>query len=444
MSSNFDETISYTWTLRNLSKCSEKPIKSEPFGTRHFCWYIKVYPQGDLKQRELALESRFLSVYVGASPEDYDMRSGWTRQAKYTLQLLNPSAAQRRIQREIDVRTFMDGSEWGYTTFVSLASLKDQYLKEDSLTFWVEIKYSLSQRISECSSMGTVHYCPEFRRLLNSSAYADVRFGFRNSLRRSTSSTPCPSAFAPLALPPPALPSPSSLPQAPVGVGVKSLKILVERTEGWRDSSSESPRLDDGTPTPTGDESGGETDDADGDDAVTEENSMVESVSAADETDTAFAAVIYAHKAILVCRSDYFRALFSSGMKESMQEVIEVNGFDYDTFLGMLQFLYTGSVDRFRERRYALFEIADHYNLKELRAEAEAFIRKDLKADNAVEILEFADRFDSAELKAAALQVIAKDLSQVIATDGFKKLIGENDLLLQIFNFLGLHGLVRQ
>jgi hypothetical protein len=67
---------------------------------------------------------------------------------------------------------------------------------------------------------------------------------------------------------------------------------------------------------------------------------------------------IPAHKNILVARSEYFRAMFTSGMKENAEAVIPLPNTDLEIFTSVLQFLYTGQVDVDAENISAMLEAA--------------------------------------------------------------------------------------
>lgn len=51
---------------------------------------------------------------------------------------------------------------------------------------------------------------------------------------------------------------------------------------------------------------------------------------------------IFAHKAILVAQCEHFKAMFTSGMKESVQTKIEIKDWSYSSYLHMIEYLYTG------------------------------------------------------------------------------------------------------
>lgn len=63
----------------------------------------------------------------------------------------------------------------------------------------------------------------------------------------------------------------------------------------------------------------------------------------------------YSHKLILAARSEYFRALLFGGMKESMQNEIEVNASSLPAFKNLLKYIYTGRMSLANERDEVLF-----------------------------------------------------------------------------------------
>ena len=53
---------------------------------------------------------------------------------------------------------------------------------------------------------------------------------------------------------------------------------------------------------------------------------------------------IYAHRAVLVAQCPHFKALFSAGMKESIEKEIVIEGWGETAFLALLEWIYTGRV----------------------------------------------------------------------------------------------------
>ena len=60
--------------------------------------------------------------------------------------------------------------------------------------------------------------------------------------------------------------------------------------------------------------------------------------------------------------------MLSNGMKESQQQEIQIHEWSYDSFLYMLEFLYTGQIDHFDANMAVnLLPVVDHYTLDGLR-----------------------------------------------------------------------------
>lgn len=75
---------------------------------------------------------------------------------------------------------------------------------------------------------------------------------------------------------------------------------------------------------------------------------------------------IYAHKIILCARSEYFRKMFDSGMKESKTNQIYIFDTTYDTYLEFLEYIYTGDVNKIKNEK-KLYDLANMYCLDELK-----------------------------------------------------------------------------
>ena len=76
-----------------------------------------------------------------------------------------------------------------------------------------------------------------------------------------------------------------------------------------------------------------------------------------------------AHKIILAARSEYFRALLFSGMKESQCDVIEISEAKANAFRLLLQYIYTGKISLKSEKEELLIdflELVHRYGFIEL------------------------------------------------------------------------------
>ena len=71
-----------------------------------------------------------------------------------------------------------------------------------------------------------------------------------------------------------------------------------------------------------------------------------------------------AHRVILAARSQYFRALLFGGLKESMQDEIELKGTTLPAFKGLLKYIYTGHMSLANLREEVCIKYIDRVKLK--------------------------------------------------------------------------------
>ena len=97
---------------------------------------------------------------------------------------------------------------------------------------------------------------------------------------------------------------------------------------------------------------------------------------------------IYAHKAILAAQCDHFKSMFLNGMKESTQSEIQVPDWSYNSYLLMMEYLYTGSIVNLSQRvAMDLLGLADSYILDSLKFLCENTLMQNVDNDNVIGIL---------------------------------------------------------
>ena len=184
--------------------------------------------------------------------------------------------------------------------------------------------------------------------------------------------------------------------------------------------------------------------------------------------------VVYAHKAILAIRSEYFRVMLCGGMRESMMIDTTMNEHDdddenlgegnggasderkpssrssltasttggtielldvpHDVFLKVLEFLYTDnlSCDTSLEVGIQLLIASEQFMLDRLKAICEDLIRRDINVETVVSILVASHRHHASGLKEIAFEFILRHLNNSVVMNCLAELKAEPDLLLEI------------
>ncbi len=131
-----------------------------------------------------------------------------------------------------------------------------------------------------------------------------------------------------------------------------------------------------------------------------------------------------AHKCILASSSKVFEAMFNHPTKEKMTNQVVIEDIQPEVFYELLRFIYTGRLTLAIKKTMAvrLFAAADKYLLEKLKSECESHLRRQMSADNCLELLLLNDQIHPADdLKQTAVDFFRRYPRDVMATDGWKK-----------------------
>lgn len=141
---------------------------------------------------------------------------------------------------------------------------------------------------------------------------------------------------------------------------------------------------------------------------------------------------IYAHRAILAHRSEHFAAMFRSGMRESVERVINIPNVSKVTFLLLLEYLYTDSVKIDVEHAVELYMAADLYHFERLREMCCFVVRRNLSPENAAPLLQMASDNHCQELKDICMKYVVENFDTVSKGEGIKAV--SHSVLLEILS----------
>lgn len=169
---------------------------------------------------------------------------------------------------------------------------------------------------------------------------------------------------------------------------------------------------------------------------------------------------IFAHKAIIAIRSEYFRVMLCGGMRESMlidshdscistdneqrptkeqlsgssSSAIDLPDVSHSVFLKVLEFLYTDSVSRDASLEVGIHLLiaSEQFMLDRLKAICEDLIRRHINTETAVSILVASHRHNANGLKEITFEFILQNLNNPTVMGCLSDLKAEPDLLLEI------------
>jgi BTB/POZ domain len=150
---------------------------------------------------------------------------------------------------------------------------------------------------------------------------------------------------------------------------------------------------------------------------------------------------VYAHKAILAVRSQYFRAmLFNGHMRESADNSpVEIKDVSHPVFCKVLEYLYTDTVcNATLEVGIHLMVASELFMLDRLKGICEDLIRGEISTDNVISILVASHQHNALGLKEIALEFILQHLSESKIQAGLTELKSEPDLLIEILKLSSL------
>jgi len=139
------------------------------------------------------------------------------------------------------------------------------------------------------------------------------------------------------------------------------------------------------------------------------------------------------HQNILASRSQVFRMMFESNMKEKLSGSVEVKNMDTKVFEDMLKYIYSGEAPNIDDHSEELFAAADQYQLEKLKEMCEVKLFSKLDVANCIDLLVLGDLHHASTLKTAALKFVSQNITQIDSSDWEPKLVAYPTLMAQVF-----------
>jgi len=451
--------VGFLWCINNYSKLPDTEIFSQCFWSSGQSWRLSIYPKG-IKDKS----DNYLSVFLEAVPSTNFKESVWktdTFSATFFLRT-EPDAhvdIVRRASKSAQEFTSSNPS-WGFLRFCELERLYS-LMKNDQLVVGITIRssnnnnsVSIPKEISISNQKYNSAFYPSYRGVNNTNNSFD-KSGIRNSVTLSPISsndslsnnninTPTKVKmngemdFDKYLCSPPSSPTLSSKPKL-----VNNSLFDANPMNKCRPSTIELPPLYENEVyliqienevkifCPHLDRMFR---------VVKEFESEFNNDKTADVQLIIEGKCIYAHKIILSARSNYFKAMFNSGMCESESSKITITDFKYSTIESLIKFLYSvkSEVNDDLNELIELYRAADKYQLDSLMNYIHQSICSKITCQNACSIL--SEIYCYPHLEKSCLEFIAQHLSSIYSTPDFRNLLsgGYEESLTTLFGMLAI------
>ena len=131
----------------------------------------------------------------------------------------------------------------------------------------------------------------------------------------------------------------------------------------------------------------------------------------------------YAHRCVLSASSPYFKAMFSSNMKESTEcKPIVLNDIDAHNMEELLKYIYTGEIELTPENIRPIISAANYLLITSLKERCVKFLQQMLTPSNCLSIETTAEKYDCEWLRTTAYNYIKENFLTIAVTDEFKDL----------------------
>ncbi|CAG9785222.1 unnamed protein product [Diatraea saccharalis] len=132
--------------------------------------------------------------------------------------------------------------------------------------------------------------------------------------------------------------------------------------------------------------------------------------------------LFHVHKVVLAAGSPYFKAMFTSGLKESEMSRVRLQGVCPSAMAWLVYFMYTGKIRITEVTVCQLLPAATMFQISNVIEACCAFLERQLDPSNAIGIANFAEQHGCSELKQKANQFIERHFTQVCKEEEFLQL----------------------
>ncbi|KAH3792837.1 hypothetical protein DPMN_146336 [Dreissena polymorpha] len=145
----------------------------------------------------------------------------------------------------------------------------------------------------------------------------------------------------------------------------------------------------------------------------------------------------HCHRVVLAAVSRYFDAMFASGMRECKDGLVRLQDIEYNTFVDILDFVYSGKLNICEENAEELLRAATLFQIAPLHQKCQDFLLDHVTIENCIGAWRLAKSHECTELAKKSWYMILECFAEVCLTDDFKYL--DADEMFHIINDDDLH-----
>ena len=138
------------------------------------------------------------------------------------------------------------------------------------------------------------------------------------------------------------------------------------------------------------------------------------------------------HKNILASRSQVFKTMLESNMKEKMTGNIEIKNMDHEVFEDLMKYIYSGVAPNIDAHPQELFAAADLYQLEKLKELCELKLCSRFDVSNCIDLLILGDLHNAKKLKVSALEFVSKNMHKMKTCEWKQSLLAYPALVLEV------------
>ncbi|XP_030043385.1 kelch-like protein 33 [Microcaecilia unicolor] len=143
------------------------------------------------------------------------------------------------------------------------------------------------------------------------------------------------------------------------------------------------------------------------------------------------------HRVILAAGSDFFRGMFTSGMKEAHQDMVSLSTFSSADLSLFISFIYSGSLLLGWDNVFEVTEAALPYQMSGILQLCYRFFRENMESEHSLDVLALAEAFDLPELRQETEDFILRNFKEVAQVPKFQDL--KMDQLVALLSQDGLY-----